>query len=1146
MNEILAITRCTIKELARSYHYKLLFIFLSLLLQLSFLVAALYQVYFTTRSPNLAYNGMQFLVGNVDPTYFFFLQFVVVALVLVHFEQMRGRDLMESVTAKSYKNICWIIGTVLGISILVYVIARVNFIVLYGVSLQGEVFNLDFGPAPELMSVLNLVFVDIPTTIVFYVALAMVFHQIRPTKLFVGTSTLTVAFLHLVLIQSVPFSWREIMSYSTTNSVLVSEILPYFSTGWILFNRLVSIILAVGMFLVASLLDTRRDSLRPRYMQAAATCVALGIAGLFVHGFVLNHENQEKQRVAATHRTSSDQGWLDLTRIQGQVKVDPGISLFIDVELFVKKLGEHTLDSLQFSFNPGMDLEHVLVDDRQQDFFFADGLITIPLNSTDPTTHTWTVSIQASGVPDVDFGYPEPEIDFLGQSGLSLQMPKLLGVKNSIFDPRFVALMPGIRWYPVPLPMGTDKWVQSMQSPGDTYSVDLDIQIAEENWKLAAPERTILESKDFLHYKIHSDGEVPHFAIVASEFHSRIMKANDVELELLIHNRHFKESESMNAIWDLMLSFVAERLSDLSEAGLPFPYKSLTFVEVPNHLRLIGGYDMPFLYSQPGLVFLRESGYPTANWDRRYEEYLGFEMMSESDRAKDMTESIFLYDYTNALGGNLVRAVADQYSPSMDFVPGWQGLVLTHMRRFLVNDIVMGPDDYNTSPSDITVVAEIADLTAIYPGLVLDTFFRVNEQQDPRRLEGQIYEQYMLSDASFSVQSMRMSELIQSEDFSLRRSAIELRLSDMYRALMALYGGAKLNNLLELETKRIAEQKQLDTGKDDREHNDSSNSVIPILSEWYESTRAPAFSISDLKVVRVAVENTPYIQRASFKVRNDTDVTGVLKLYTDHEFDSFDTGICFEAPGQTAYQVNIYADEEIHGIVVESFWSENFGGRYLNAPTESVVNTSDVTVEKEFPSITEISWNPHDEDTVIVDNLDSGFKLLDWQNRRDFGLFGDVHWPWDPPPLPSIRAKGLESFNWSKLRANRTWRIIAEPWSNAYGKYRPTALVAHGANVEIARFSTSLPVKGRWSLSYYFPGDYAFRGRFGAHNFILHNSQIENHFQIDPKEGRGWVHVGKFEISSSPIHLDLVSVEPSKSLRVADAIRWQLLAEDEN
>ena len=1140
MIDCLAITKCTIKELASSVHYKILFFLLSLVQQFSFLIAAGYQTQFAIQSPNLGYNATQFLVGNVDSLHFLLLQFVVVALTLVHFERMCRTDMMEAVQCKQYTNVVWTAGTALGISLLVFLIPLVNFIAIYVLASQPEVFGVELGPAPELMSALNLILVDVPTSIVFYCALTLVLRQIFKSKTLTGLSSMSIALLHLILIQAIPFCWREIASYSTTHSMLVSEILPHFSSGWVLFNRFIWILITFAMLVFAALLSARRDVQRALYLCAALALMGVSIAGLLVHGCVVTHEGNQREQVATTHQTSSDDGALELTNISGKVEIYPGVLLLVDMNLSVYTTSDSALESLRFSFNPGMSLQHVRVDGLERDFSFKEGLLIIPIKDEGLSKKSWIVSIKGSGVPDVKFGYPEPKRDFLRTAGVSPQVPKLLGLTNSIFDRRFVALMPGSRWYPVPLPLGIDKAVQSMVRTVDTFAIDLDVLIANKNWMLAAPERELIQSVDSRRYRIHTKEEVPHFAIVASKFQSLKTHAAGVELELLIDDRHVKPTKSMNAVWNLVLSTIGDRLVELGDAGMPFPYRSLTFVEVPNHLRLIGGHDMPLLYSQPGVVFIRESGFPTAKLDRLYEAYMSFEGMSNSERQENFAESLFFYDYTNILGGNILTAVASQYFPFLDQPVGWEGFVVNFMKRLLIGDIVLGPDFYY-SPPDIDLIEEIADLTVIYPSTVLKRLFGSHEYRDPTQLEDEAYYRFMLNDASFAMQSMTMPELLQSQDRNLTTAALEIRLYDTYRALVELYGNATLNELLDLETKRLVKQPTVQSASKFSESRDSSSSLLPILSEWNGSTIAPAFSAGELEVVSVSADDTAYTHRASFKLRNDTQVTGVVKFYTDLLYEAVEAGNALKVPGHAAYQVNLYSVEEILGVAIDTCYSENTAGIYLEPLSIPRADSTNVIVEDPLPYITEISWNPNSEDTAIVDNLDAGFSLVGWIARSEPSLLSKIRWPWEPPQLPSRILKGLERFDWANPRANQDWRMIAEPWSSFYGRYRPSTLATHGVDVEVARFTADLAESGTWSLSYHFPDVYSFTGRYGVHSFVLTEGKLETLIQVDPKRETGWIHLGEFEILSPTVNLDLVSVDPPNSLRVADAIRWTLV-----
>ena len=113
-----------------------------------------------------------------------------------------------------------------------------------------------------------------------------------------------------------------------------------------------------------------------------------------------------------------------------------------------------------------------------------------------------------------------------------------------------------------------------------------------------------------------------------------------------------------------------------------------------------------------------------------------------------------------------------------------------------------------------------------------------------------------------------------------------------------------------------------------------------------------------------------------------------------------------------------------------------------------------------------------------------------------------------------------------------------------YGRYRVSAIAALGQNVETARFSAEIPTSGKWSLSYWFPDRLLFNERRGAtHHFVLRQAQQETAITADLPDSGGWLDIGEFDISEPVVELDLVSVDPPNSIRVADAIKWTLKEE---
>lgn len=94
------------------------------------------------------------------------------------------------------------------------------------------------------------------------------------------------------------------------------------------------------------------------------------------------------------------------------------------------------------------------------------------------------------------------------------------------------------------------------------------------------------------------------------------------------------------------------------------------------------------------------------------------------------------------------------------------------------------------------------------------------------------------------------------------------------------------------------------------------------------------------------------------------------------------------------------------------------------------------------------------------------------------------------------------------------------------------------------RVSIEIPVRGEWSLSYWFPTNLHITQRLGTtYNFVLRHVQQETAIQAGIPDFGGWMNVGEFNISDSVVELDHVSVEPRNSVRLADAIQWTLTEE---
>ena len=114
---------------------------------------------------------------------------------------------------------------------------------------------------------------------------------------------------------------------------------------------------------------------------------------------------------------------------------------------------------------------------------------------------------------------------------------------------------------------------------------------------------------------------LPDIGLFASRFERRALHAADVEFELLLHPRHSRNVALFAEAADALAARVEERFSAAEEASLGYPYESLSLVEVPAQLRTYGGgWKMDTVLSLPGIMLMRESGFPTSRFERQFRD----------------------------------------------------------------------------------------------------------------------------------------------------------------------------------------------------------------------------------------------------------------------------------------------------------------------------------------------------------------------------------------------------------------------------------------------------------------------------------------------------------------------------------------------
>jgi hypothetical protein len=231
-----------------------------------------------------------------------------------------------------------------------------------------------------------------------------------------------------------------------------------------------------------------------------------------------------------------------------------------------------------------------------------------------------------------------------------------------------------------------------------------------------------------------------------------------------------------------------------------------------------------------------------------------------------------------------------------------------------------------------------------------------------------------------------------------------------------------------------------------------------------------------------------------------------------------------------------------------------------------------------LPLVAEIEWQPPDEQSVIVDDLDDGFSVVNGEYTAEessmpswlaflfsVGLSAETE---IDEGLPQFDLFADDQGQWSRVE-NRS----------SHGKYRYTHAITKNQSEESrATFSATLPSPGRWRLEYHLPSvlptsistisnvSFGLRGVAASTSitinatggggsdggeqepeFFLVSANFDDTSEVIKVEpsfaSRGWVELGTFDVESSQVEV-VVSAGTSQ-VSVADAVKWTKIEEEE-
>lgn len=1139
LTQLASLTKMVLIDVWTSSSFKCLYVFGTALFQGYYYLYIQFEALFTTYSPSLGINNTLFFFGNIPSLLITILQICVILVAINAFNKIVAGDARAELQSRPHSNGMILLAYLVATASMLLAVALTNAILIYVSAFVGKHPNFWYGNLPALLPALNLLLVDLPVTLLFWSSVALLLRVLIGNSLgaFLIASLAALAIWFAAL--AMPFDWAVLLSSISQSSLLVSDLTPRFLSTEILLNRALTLVATIGMCSLCASLWQRQDVDKNRYVWCGATTL---FAAMLMVGFqysAVRMDAGKQEDWSWAHRGFNPDQIMDLRAVSGTVEIDPGDSLHLNLVLKLAKSSNFDGSELIFSFNPGMSITALSLDGVDAEFSFENGLLRVPCasNLCDDASET-ALSIEALGSPDLRFGNLEPEIDYLHSIGMSPHLRKVFGTDNSVFNRRYVALLPSIRWFPTPGPLSVDKYVESLTHPPDFFDVDLEVIVDKKGWNVAAPGGKRNNSAGNSAYAFRTIDAVSQVAVIASRFNSRVVTIGDLTIELLVHERHTETIDALGVVEQELKSYLTERLDALSELGIQYRSSRLTFVEVPSYLRTVSGYGMSFINSLPGLILVKESSIPLSSaitWNES--------MRAVYEDENELKAALFLSLLANIrrdhAGGDLEEAFARQLHPYAYQQFATDSVALNSLRQLLIsNSVSDAPYGYRYVDAELT--ANFAPLTKFNPIVTFAQLTRNYVGVLPASVYSDVTNYLYIGEASSLVRTINLRELNTNDSLLRARKILYLKLTRCHRALHEMYGEEVLHTLIAplseaYETSdtsdsvdyiyRRAETLELELG--------------PFLREWLTSNSMPGFRTSRVMSTRVTSgdettnEEGEIRYRSTFDIRNDHDSHGVVQFsaLSDVPVSRNIIGSSVEIKPHTSYRVNLYSNEQMDAVEIDTFHAKN-EGIFLAIPTPVRTELKHRTQSMLEPS----SWLPSDDAYIIVDNLDPRVEILSNRDTQPHTLRRILSWLDLVPDVPTVKSRGVQR----PLRSTPPWLysawVSSDLWTS-YGKYQPNVWEAVG-DAPTVRFSVDLPSPGNWILEYHFPK--LLWRHHGRYDFVLRDNDVVHPISLDAAGMNGWVELGNFHLVGPTVQLELNSDKTEGTVTMVDATRWKL------
>ena len=1090
-------------------------------------------------------------VGVFAPRYMiaYLAQLIVVWLALCMFFfafDIRSRDVRDRVfevlDSRPVTNLELLAGRLLGPTILLIIPVVLIMALILVMGFLNQIVGGDMGGVLDPISVLTFLTWDVVPHVILWGTLTLLLSMVLRFRVAVALAALGIMLFYFLFHVAMPLYLKTGLSTFTSIGFLTSDIAPQFITWDIFLNRTGVLILASSFLLLATGLYPRTVNrpMRPQWIGAGLSVFLVGVLTLGGLGYSKILELQDVERWASVHKEHQSHQQTDIQSIEGSVEIRPGRSIKLDLTLVMAPQTDGNLDAWLFSLNPGYRIGSIAVNDEvvaDDDYEFKDGILRIPTaNSSDSAS---TVHLVAQGVPDPLFAYLDSELDWKIMEPTQAKRLLLLGHRPYVFQSQYFALLSGVSWFPT---SGSAYGKHVFEThKRDFFDLNLEVRVPKK-WIVAGPgTRQSLDSSN-TGFRFKPSQPVPEFALIGSKFVRRSFETNGIEFELLLSPKHTKNLSALASAVPALQEWVARQIDSLERAGLRYPFGTLSFVEVPTHLRVYGGgWNMGSAYSPPGIHMIRESGFPMAQFHSvktDAEKEFGDDIESVGSYLFEHLKRYFQYDFH---GGSPMVSLGEQLL-GYQATPHGKGATAIHA---FVNELAGSLALEGDGVFSVYFILEDRQRweSTVVPSVKFErdylSVFRDGYFNRARVWKPGLYT--ALTDLNFETQPRNSLETLLLKSYAISRTVRELVPREKVGAFLGrLISDHRGRSYTEQDFFEIASETGID--------------FESLVGDWLNSTELPGFLVRKPFFQRVPNEEGKLEYHTVVVVRNDEPVPGAVSIdYTLEDQFEVSWADTVHLPGNTTLRVTLRTDTPVERLNLHPHLSLNSGEISRRVSQERFTYFQP---GESVPYVEKYDWVPAEDDAIVVDDLSDGFSIVnspDYSGERDNPpLFAYLFGPNDFTPFLFY---GLPStVNGPDFAERGEYSVWYRQYDrSSHGKYDYTYVSnAMGAKESQPRFSARLPSEGRWLLEFHLPDvghdwrydlkerqeEYFWLIRWpGIHRFEINSGDVTELVELDLFDANtGWHRIGIFDTNSRDMNVTIVEV--TDGVAIADAIRW--------